>query len=70
MSVFLNRKSRTKLPNGKKPRYKDLEASFLKVWKKLEVAELEIKRLNEENASLRYEAKITKGEDEAKDNIS
>jgi len=48
-------KQKTKRPDGSKPSYKDLEASFLKVYQALEIANSEVKRLNQECASLRYD---------------
>lgn len=53
--MFGRKKQMTKLPNGKKPKYSDLEQSFLITYKKMIEANQEVHRLTLLNAELRYD---------------
>ncbi len=44
----------TKLADGSKPTYEQLEESFLNLWDKVKILEKEIKRLNQQNADLKH----------------
>jgi len=54
-------KARTKLPNGKKPSYKQLEESFLDLWDKTQILIKDQERLNQELADARYTIGKLKG---------
>jgi len=53
--MFEKKKQMTKLPNGKKPNYSDLEQSFVVTYKKMVEANNEVHRLTLLNAELRYD---------------
>lgn len=54
---MFKRNQRTKLPNGKRPSYADLEQSFITVYEQSEVYKAEIRRLNRLVADLKHELK-------------
>ena len=57
MGFIIRSVQKTKLPNGKKPSYEDLEASFIATYDKLQVAQKEIKRLNMIVVNLKHDLK-------------
>jgi len=57
MRIFKRKEQLTRLPDGSKPSYDDLEASFINVHKQLTVAKTEVKRLNRVVADMQYDLK-------------
>ena len=51
----------TKLPNGDKPSYEQLEESFLDAWDKNKILEKRVSELSRDNAELRYDLKMVNG---------
>jgi len=60
--MWYKKNQKTKLPNGKRPRYKDLEASFLKTFEMMETYREQVKRLTAEAADLRHQLQKLKGD--------
>ena len=55
--MWYKKDQKTRLPNGKRPRYKDLEASLLKQYEVNRTLAAEVKRLTLLVAELKHEAK-------------